>query len=139
PASGRDGGRGARRHRLPTPRARGDRRHPAAHRAGAEPARRGDGERGRPGRGGLSMTPATADPRSDDTAPLPARDVLAAGTTGGGIAQVAGVGGLETTLFDVDAGALEQAQQAIAAALKKGVELGKGAAWAAAPARHPPR
>jgi len=76
-----------------------------------------------------------ADRRHEQDAQLRRVAVIGAGTMGRGIAQVAALGGLETTLFDVDAGALEQAQQAIASALRKGVELGKVTAEAAERAR----
>ena len=76
-----------------------------------------------------------ADRRHEQDAQLRRVAVIGAGTMGRGIAQVAALGALETTLFDVDAGALEQAQQAIASALRKGVELGKVTAEAAERAR----
>ena len=58
--------------------------------------------------------------------------VIGAGTMGRGIAQVAALGGFETHLFDVDAPAVGRALEAIGAALKKGVELGKVTPEAAA-------
>jgi 3-hydroxybutyryl-CoA dehydrogenase len=81
------------------------------------------------------ITQTMADRMHEADAQLRRVAVIGAGTMGRGIAQVAALGGLETTLFDVDAGALEQAQQAIASALRKGVELGKVAADAAERAR----
>ena len=60
--------------------------------------------------------------------------VIGAGTMGRGIAQVAALGGFETHLFDVDGAAVGRALEAIASALKKGVELGKVAPEAAAAA-----
>jgi 3-hydroxybutyryl-CoA dehydrogenase len=57
--------------------------------------------------------------------------VIGAGTMGRGIAQVAALGGFETHLFDVDGAAVARAVDAIGAALKKGVELGKVAPEAA--------
>jgi 3-hydroxybutyryl-CoA dehydrogenase len=81
------------------------------------------------------ITQTMADRMHEADAQLRRVAVIGAGTMGRGIAQVAALGGLETTLFDVDTGALEQAQQAIASALRKGVELGKVAADAAERAR----
>jgi 3-hydroxybutyryl-CoA dehydrogenase len=77
----------------------------------------------------------TEDGMTDSTAQLRRVAVMGAGTMGGGIAQVAALGGFETMLFDVDEGVLKQAQQAIAGALQKGVELGKVQASAAEAAR----
>lgn len=51
--------------------------------------------------------------------------VLGAGTMGRGIAHVAALAGFETRLFDIEAGVLDQAVQAIRANLDKGVTLGK--------------
>ena len=80
-------------------------------------------------------SPTMADRMRQESVQLRRVAVIGAGTMGRGIAQVAALGGLETTLFDVDAGALEQAQQAIRSALQKGVELGKVPAEAAERAR----
>ena len=51
--------------------------------------------------------------------------VLGAGTMGRGIAHVAALGGHETRLQDVDAGALANALESIRGNLDRGVELGK--------------
>jgi 3-hydroxybutyryl-CoA dehydrogenase len=51
--------------------------------------------------------------------------VLGAGTMGRGIAHVAALAGYETELFDVDAGILARAEEAIHRNLDKGVALGK--------------
>ena len=51
--------------------------------------------------------------------------VLGAGTMGRGIAHVAALAGYETQLFDVEAAALDRAEQAIHKNLDKGVALGK--------------
>ncbi len=51
--------------------------------------------------------------------------VLGAGTMGRGIAHVAALAGFETQLFDVDAEALDRAEQSIHKNLDKGVSLGK--------------
>ena len=51
--------------------------------------------------------------------------VLGAGTMGHGIAHAAATAGYETTLFDVDAVALERARLSIEDIVRKGVELGK--------------
>jgi 3-hydroxybutyryl-CoA dehydrogenase len=51
--------------------------------------------------------------------------VLGAGTMGRGIAQVAAMGGFQTRLYDVSAGALNQALSAIGRNLAKGKQLGK--------------
>jgi 3-hydroxybutyryl-CoA dehydrogenase len=51
--------------------------------------------------------------------------VLGAGTMGHGIAQVMALSGIETRLFDVDAGAVERGLAAVCANLDKGVEKGK--------------
>ena len=51
--------------------------------------------------------------------------VLGAGTMGRGIAHVSALAGYETELFDVDAGILSRAEQAIHRNLDKGVALGK--------------
>jgi 3-hydroxybutyryl-CoA dehydrogenase len=48
--------------------------------------------------------------------------ILGAGTMGGGIAQVASLGGFETVVYDPDPEALERGQELIGAALAKGVE-----------------
>ncbi len=64
--------------------------------------------------------------------PIATIAVLGAGTMGSGIAQVAALGGYDTHLFDVAAGALDKARQAIERTLDKGVKLGKVDAAAAA-------
>jgi 3-hydroxybutyryl-CoA dehydrogenase len=51
--------------------------------------------------------------------------VLGAGTMGRGIAHVAAFAGLDTVLFDVDAGVLARAEESIHKNLDKGVALGK--------------
>jgi 3-hydroxybutyryl-CoA dehydrogenase len=51
--------------------------------------------------------------------------VLGAGTMGRGIAHVAALAGYETQLFDVEAAALDRAEQSIHKNLDKGVALGK--------------
>ena len=51
--------------------------------------------------------------------------VLGAGTMGRGIAHVAALAGYDTELYDVDAGALTRAEEAIHRNLDKGVALGK--------------
>jgi 3-hydroxybutyryl-CoA dehydrogenase len=51
--------------------------------------------------------------------------VLGAGTMGRGIAHVAALAGFETQLYDVDAAALDRAEQSIHKNLDKGVALGK--------------
>lgn len=61
--------------------------------------------------------------------------VIGAGIMGRGIAQVAALGGSETALFDVDAGALARAERSIIESLAKGVELGKVKPRAASLAR----
>ena len=61
--------------------------------------------------------------------------VLGAGTMGRGIAHVAALGGYRTALYDVDAGVLERAREAIHRNLSRGVELGKVEAAAAERAR----
>jgi 3-hydroxybutyryl-CoA dehydrogenase len=51
--------------------------------------------------------------------------VLGAGTMGHGIAQALAMCGIETRLFDLDAGALEKGLASVAANLEKGVAKGK--------------
>jgi 3-hydroxybutyryl-CoA dehydrogenase len=51
--------------------------------------------------------------------------VLGAGTMGHGIAQSLALCGIETRLFDLDAGALERGLAAVAANLEQGVQKGK--------------
>jgi 3-hydroxybutyryl-CoA dehydrogenase len=51
--------------------------------------------------------------------------VVGAGTMGHGIAQVAALAGYSTTLYDLDAAALERASAQVAASLDKGVARGK--------------
>ncbi|TFG64083.1 MAG: 3-hydroxyacyl-CoA dehydrogenase family protein [Gemmatimonadales bacterium] len=51
--------------------------------------------------------------------------VLGAGTMGRGIAHVSALAGFETRLFDIEAGILDQAFEAVKADLDKGVALGK--------------
>lgn len=51
--------------------------------------------------------------------------VLGAGTMGQGIAQVAALAGFRTTLFDIDAAALDRARGKIQAMVAKGIEKGK--------------
>ena len=51
--------------------------------------------------------------------------VLGAGTMGHGIAQALAMCGVETRLFDLDAGALERGLAAVAQNLERGVEKGK--------------
>jgi 3-hydroxybutyryl-CoA dehydrogenase len=61
--------------------------------------------------------------------------VLGAGTMGRGIAHVAALAGLTTTLYDVDEAQLTAAERSIHKNLDKGVELGKVAAADAAGAK----
>jgi 3-hydroxybutyryl-CoA dehydrogenase len=51
--------------------------------------------------------------------------VLGSGIMGGGIAQVAALGGFETRLYDVDAGVLEKSLSRVKASIQKGVDLKK--------------
>jgi 3-hydroxybutyryl-CoA dehydrogenase len=51
--------------------------------------------------------------------------VLGAGTMGHGIAQVLAMAGLETRLYDIDAGGVERGLSKLRANLEKGVERGK--------------
>ena len=51
--------------------------------------------------------------------------VLGAGTMGRGIAQVAALAQLDTTLYDVDEAVLEGAREGIDASVTKGIEKGK--------------
>ena len=57
--------------------------------------------------------------------------VLGTGTMGRGIAYLSLVGGYDTVLFDVDAGALDAARASVESTLRKGVEKGKVAEEAA--------
>jgi 3-hydroxybutyryl-CoA dehydrogenase len=60
--------------------------------------------------------------------------VLGSGTMGRGIAYLAALAGYETTLYDVDGGALDAARASIESTLKKGVERAKISADAASAA-----
>jgi 3-hydroxybutyryl-CoA dehydrogenase len=51
--------------------------------------------------------------------------VLGSGIMGGGIAQVAALGGFGVRLYDVDAGILAKNVEKVRASIKKGVDLGK--------------
>ena len=51
--------------------------------------------------------------------------VIGTGTMGRGIAYLSAVAGYETTIFDVDAAALDAAKASIESTLRKGVEKGK--------------
>jgi 3-hydroxybutyryl-CoA dehydrogenase len=51
--------------------------------------------------------------------------ILGSGTMGRGIAYLSALGGYDTILFDVEAGALDAARAAVDSTLKKGVEKGK--------------
>lgn len=58
--------------------------------------------------------------------------VLGTGTMGRGIAYLASVAGYDTTIFDVDASALDAAKASIESTLRKGLEKGKVSSDAAA-------